>query len=165
MPVTTLTTCLWFDGQAEEAARFYTGIFKDSRIITNLAYTDAGSDTHGQKPGSVMIVEWEMLGQRFVGLNGGPMFKHSEAVSFQIDCDTQEELDRYWDQLGAGGDASRQQCGWLADKFGVAWQVVPAVLKSYMASGDQGGAARVTEAMMKMKKMDIEALDAAFRGQ
>lgn len=164
MPVTSLTTCLWFDGQAEEAARFYTSIFKGSKIITDVAYTEAGSGTHGQKPGSLMIVEWEMLGQRFVGLNGGPMFKHSEAVSFQIDCDTQAELDDYWGKLGEGGDESRQRCGWLADKFGVAWQIVPVVLKKYLASGDRDGAARVTQAMMEMRKMDIAALDAAFRG-
>lgn len=165
MPISKFTTCLWFDGQAEEAAQLYTSVFPDSKITHRQHYTATGQDIHGQKPGSLMVVEFEINGQQFVGLNGGPLFKHSEAVSFQIDCDDQAEIDHYWEKLGEGGDPARRQCGWLADRFGVAWQVVPKALKEMLSSDDKAAADRATEAMMGMKKMDIAGLRKAFEGK
>jgi predicted 3-demethylubiquinone-9 3-methyltransferase (glyoxalase superfamily) len=164
MSLNKITTCLWFDGQAEEAANHYTSIFKNSSIITTQRYTDAGTETHGREPGSVMVVEFELNGQRFVGLNGGPHFKFSPAISFQIDCHDQDEVDYYWEKLGEGGDESTRQCGWLADKFGVSWQVVPTVLKKLLGDEDKAKVKRVTAAMMSMKKLDIAGLEKARDG-
>ena len=159
-----LTICLWFDGQAENAADFYTKVFRDSKIQDTLRYSEAGQDVHKRPPGSVMTIEFELNGQSFVALNGGPEFKFNEAISLQVDCDTQEEVDYYWNALSEGGDPKAQQCGWLKDKFGVSWQVVPRVLTRMMKDGDQGKADRVMEAMLPMKKIDIAALERAYAG-
>ncbi|HEV7815336.1 MAG TPA: VOC family protein, partial [Janthinobacterium sp.] len=121
--IQTITPCLWFADQAEEAANFYTGIFPNSRISTMSRYGEAGREVHGQAAGSVMVVAFELDGQAFTALNGGPVFQFNEAVSFVIRCETQQEVDHYWERLSAGGDARAQQCGWLKDKYGLSWQV------------------------------------------
>lgn len=164
MPISKLTPCLWFDGQAEPAAKFYTSIFKNSKITATAHYGDAGKEHHGQKAGSVMTVAFELEGQSFVGLNGGPIFKISEAISFQIDCETQEEVDYYWEKLNEGGDPECQACGWLKDKFGVSWQVVPSMLTRLITHPDKAASQRMMAAMMEMKKLDIAKLQAAFDG-
>lgn len=156
-----ITPCLWFDHQAEDAARFYCGIFPGSGIVSVTRYTSAGFEFHGKPAGSVMTVSFELDGQPFVGLNGGPVFQFSEAVSFQIGCADQAEVDHYWEKLGAGGDPAAQQCGWLKDKFGVSWQVVPYVLTELLSQPDAAVAQRVTQAMLQLKKLDIEALTQA----
>ncbi len=152
-----ITPCLWFDNQAEEAATFYTGIFKNSKITAVTRYTEAGREIHGKEPGSVLTVEFVLDGQTFTALTGGPLFQINEAVSFQIPCATQQEIDRYWDTLTAGG--SPGQCGWLKDKYGVSWQVVPAGLPQLLT--DPAKAERVLTALMGMTKLDIAALQAA----
>jgi predicted 3-demethylubiquinone-9 3-methyltransferase (glyoxalase superfamily) len=157
--------CLWFDTQAEEAARFYASIFKDSKIGTISRYTEAGYEIHRRPAGSVLTVEFELNGQPFTALNGGPEFKFNEAISFQIMCETQEEVDHYWNKLGAGGDPRSQQCGWLKDKFGLSWQVVPKVLIEMVNDPDREKANRAMEAMLKMKKLDISELERAFEGE
>jgi len=156
-----ITPCLWFDDQAEEAARFYTSIFENSRIGRIARYSETGQEIHGKKPGSVMTIEFELEGQPFTALNGGPIFKFTEAISFQIHCRSQDEVDYYWEKLGSGGDPAAQQCGWLKDKFGVSWQVVPVALIELLSSGDAVRAQRATQAMFKMKKLDIRQLEAA----
>jgi predicted 3-demethylubiquinone-9 3-methyltransferase (glyoxalase superfamily) len=156
--------CLWFDSQAEEAARFYTGIFKNSKIGTITRYTEAGREAHGRPAGTVMTVEFELNGQTFTALNGGPHFKFNEAVSFQIMCRTQEEVDHYWNKLSQGGDPNAQQCGWLKDKYGLSWQVVPTVLVELMKDPDKEKSGRTMEAMLQMKKLDIAALKRAYEG-
>jgi predicted 3-demethylubiquinone-9 3-methyltransferase (glyoxalase superfamily) len=161
----SITPCLWFDTQAEEAARYYTSIFKDSRIGTISRYSDAGHEVHGRSAGSVMTVEFELNGQPFTALNGGPHFKFNEAVSFQIMCRTQEEVDHYWNQLSQGGDPNAQQCGWLKDKYGLSWQVVPVVLLEMMTDPDREKSDRAMEAMLQMKKLDIAGLERAFEGE
>jgi predicted 3-demethylubiquinone-9 3-methyltransferase (glyoxalase superfamily) len=160
-----ITPCLWFDSQAEEAARYYTGIFKNSRIGKISRYTEAGHEVHGRPAGSVMTVEFELNGQPFTALNGGPVFKFNEAVSFQIMCRTQEEVDHYWTQLTQGGDPKAQQCGWLKDKYGLSWQVVPTVLAELMSDPDREKAGCVMEALLPMKKLDIAVLHRAFEGE
>jgi predicted 3-demethylubiquinone-9 3-methyltransferase (glyoxalase superfamily) len=165
MTAPALTPCLWFDTQAEEAARYYTGIFKNSRIGTISRYGEAGREVHGGTPGTVMTVEFELNGLTFTALNGGPHFKFNEAVSFQIMCRTQEEVDHYWNQLSQGGDPKAQQCGWLKDKYGLSWQVVPTVLVEMMSDPDRKKAGRAMEAMLQMKKLDIAALQRAYEGQ
>jgi len=157
--------CLWFDTQAEEAARFYTGIFNNSRIGTITRYTEAGREVHGRPAGSVMTVEFEVNGQPFTALNGGPHFKFNEAISFQIMCGTQEEVDHYWNKLSQGGDPSAQQCGWLKDKYGLSWQIVPTVLVEMMSDPDKEKSGRAMEAMLQMKKLDIAALKRAYEGR
>jgi predicted 3-demethylubiquinone-9 3-methyltransferase (glyoxalase superfamily) len=159
-----IVPCLWFDTQAEEAARFYTGIFPNSRIGTISRYGEAGQDVHGRPPGSVMVVEFELNGQPFTALNGGPHFRFNEAISFQIMCRTQEEVDHYWNRLSEGGDPAAQQCGWLKDKYGVSWQVVPTVVAEMMSHPDREKSERAMEALLKMKKLDIAALQRAFAG-
>jgi predicted 3-demethylubiquinone-9 3-methyltransferase (glyoxalase superfamily) len=149
---------LWFDGQAEEAAEYYCSIFPDSRVVTVARYTEAGPGPAG----SVMTVEWELNGQRFVGINGGPQFRFSEAVSFQITCDTQEELDSYWERLSAGGEEG--PCGWLKDRYGLSWQVVPPGMDELFSDPDPSRAQRAMQAMFGMKKLDIAALRAAADG-
>ena len=146
---------LWFDTEAEDAAQFYTSVFPESRIIGVTRYGEAGP----REAGSVMTVEWELEGQRFVGINGGPEFKFDEAVSFQILCDDQDEVDYYWEKLTDGG--AEVQCGWLRDRFGLAWQVVPRILPELAADEDPERARRVIEAMLGMQKLDIAALQAA----
>jgi predicted 3-demethylubiquinone-9 3-methyltransferase (glyoxalase superfamily) len=162
--IKTISPCLWFDGQAEDAARFYTAIFPNSRIVNVAHYGEAGREVHGRTPGSVMTVEFELDGQRFTALNGGPHFKFSEAVSFQIGCETQADVDYFWQKLSAGGDPNAQQCGWLKDKFGLSWQVVPTILPALMLDPDQEKSERAMTAMMQMKKLDIAALERAARG-
>jgi predicted 3-demethylubiquinone-9 3-methyltransferase (glyoxalase superfamily) len=157
-----IAPCLWFDDQAEEAAKFYTGIFKNSRIVETARYTEAGREVHGRPPGSVMTVSFELEGQPFTALNGGPVFKFTEAISFQVSCETQEEVDHYWGRLSAGGDAAAQQCGWLKDRFGVSWQVVPRVLPEMLMDPDPAKAGRVMDALLPMKKLDIAALKRAY---
>ncbi len=146
--------CLWFDNQAEEAAIFYTSVFKNSEMGVISRYTEEGKEIHGQPAGSVLTVSFLINGQPFTALNGGPLFTFSEAVSFQVFCDTQEEIDYYWDRLTEGG--SEGQCGWLKDKFGVSWQIVPAILPGLLS--DQVKAGKVTEAFMQMKKFEIGKL-------
>jgi predicted 3-demethylubiquinone-9 3-methyltransferase (glyoxalase superfamily) len=160
-----IVACLWFDSQAEEAARFYAGIFKNSRIGKISRYTEAGREAHGRPAGSVMTVEFELNGQPFTALNGGPHFKFNEAVSFQIMCQTQEEVDHYWNKLSQGGDPNAQQCGWVKDKYGLSWQVVPTVLVELMSDPDREKAGRAMEAMLSMKKLDIAALKRAVEGK
>jgi predicted 3-demethylubiquinone-9 3-methyltransferase (glyoxalase superfamily) len=160
-----ITPCLWFDSQAEEAARFYTGIFKNSKLGKISRYSDAGREVHGQPEGRVMTVEFELNGQPFTALNGGPHFKFNEAVSFQIMCRDQEEVDYYWNKLTPGGDPKAQQCGWLKDKFGLSWQVVPTRLAELMSDSDREKAGRTMEALLKMKKLDIAELERAHDGE
>jgi predicted 3-demethylubiquinone-9 3-methyltransferase (glyoxalase superfamily) len=157
-----ISNCLWFDTQAEEAANYYTGIFKNSRITQTLRYSTAGQETHRKAPGSVMTVSFELDGQRFTALNGGPEFKFTPAISFEIHCETQEEIDYYWQRLTAGGDPKAQVCGWLSDKFGVAWQVVPANINELFEDSESPGAQAAMEAMLKMKKLDMAALQEAY---
>ena len=165
MTIQAITPCLWFDSQAEEATRFYTGIFKDSKIVAITRYPEAGQEIHGRAPGSVMTVEFELNGQPFTALNGGPHFKFNEAVSFQVMCETQEDVDHYWNRLGQGGDPSAQQCGWLKDKYGLSWQVVPTGMGEMLNDPDREKANRAMEAMMQMKKLDVAELRRAFEGE
>ena len=158
-----IAPCLWFDSQAEEAARFYTGIFRNSKIVATSHYGEAGQEIHGRKPGSVMTVAFELEGQSFTALNGGPVFKFNEAVSFQVMCDNQDEVDEYWNKLSAGGDLQAQQCGWLKDRFGVSWQVVPRVLPDMLMDPDPARSQRVMSAVLKMKKLDIAELMRAYQ--
>lgn len=154
------TTCLWFDGQAEEAANFYVSVFKDSSIGSTLRYTEAGPGPVG----SVLTVEFVANGQKFVALNGGPEFKFSEAISFQIDCEDQAEVDYYWDKLVEGG-GEHGPCGWLKDRFGVSWQVNPVRLTEMLLDPDQAKADRAMKAMLAMGKLDIAELEKAFAGE
>jgi predicted 3-demethylubiquinone-9 3-methyltransferase (glyoxalase superfamily) len=160
-----ITPCLWFDNQAEEAARYYTGIFKNSKIGAISRYGEAGREVHGQKPGTVMTIEFELNGQPFTALNGGPIFKFNEAISFQIMCKTQEEVDHYWNKLSEGGDKEAQQCGWLKDKYGLSWQVVPTVLAEMLSDPDKEKSGRAMEALLQMKKLDIAELKRAYEGK
>ncbi|MBT2595027.1 VOC family protein [Arthrobacter sp. ISL-72] len=153
-----ITTCLWFDTQAEEAAEFYVSVFDGSRILNVARYGDGGPGPAGQ----VMTVEFEIEGRKFMGLNGGPAFRFNEAVSFVIDCSSQEEVDRYWSALTAEGEES--QCGWLKDKFGVSWQVVPSVMSRLLGGPDREGAQRAMQAMLGMRKLQISELQAAYDG-
>ena len=162
--VQKITPCLWFDDQAEEAAKFYTAIFKNSKIASIARYGKAGREVHGKPAGSVMIVAFELDGQTFTALNGGPTFKFNEAISFQINCDTQEEVDYYWEKLSEGGDEKAQQCGWLKDKYGVSWQVVPTVLPEMVNNPDSEKSQRAMSAMLQMKKIDIAELKRAYAG-
>ena len=159
-----LQPCLWFDDQAEQAAKFYTGIFKNARIVGITRYGKAGPEVHHRPAGSVMTVEFQLEGQTFTALNGGPVFKFNEAISFEVHCETQDEIDYYWDKLSAGGDAKAQQCGWLKDKFGVSWQVVPHGMADMLADESSEKSQRAFEAMMRMKKVDIAALQRAYNG-
>ena len=158
-----ITPCLWFDTEAEDAAKLYVSIFPNSKIDTVSRFPDAGQDVHGKPAGSVMVVAFELDGQPFTALNGGPQFKHSEAVSFQVMCETQGDVDHYWNALTANG-GQEGPCGWLKDKFGVSWQVVPAAIPRMMSDPDPAKPARVMQAFMQMKKMDIAALERAYRG-
>jgi len=160
-----ITPCLWFDDQAEEAVKFYTAIFRNSRIVKITRYGEAGRDVHGKPAGTVMAVAFELDGQTFTALNGGPVFKFNEAVSFQVNCETQEEVDYFWEKLTEGGDEKAQQCGWLKDKYGVSWQVVPTILTEMIADPDSEKSQRAMGAMLRMKKIDIDALRRAYVGQ
>jgi len=156
-----ITPCLWFDDQAEQAAKFCTEIFKNSKIKKISRYGKEGYEIHHRPEASVMTVEFELDGQSFTALNGGPVFKFNEAVSFQVDCATQEEVDYYWEKLSEAGDEKAQQCGWLKDKYGLAWQNVPRVLVDMLKDPDEKKSQRVMAAMLKMKKIDIETLKRA----
>ena len=156
-----ITPCLWFDSEAEEAAKFYTSIFPSSRITMTSHYGEAGKQVHGRTPGSVMTVAFELDGQPFTALNGGPMFRITEAISFQVSCETQQDIDYFWDRLSSGGDEKAQQCGWLKDRFGVSWQIVPAVLPRLLADPASPKSQNAMQAMLSMKKLDIEKLEQA----
>ena len=158
-----IAPCLWFDTQAEEAAAFYTSIFEDSRIKKISRYGEAGRDVHGKAPGSVMTVEFEIEGQTFVALNGGPHFKFTEAVSFQVQCDSQEEIDYFWVRLSHDGQEG--SCGWLKDKYGVSWQIVPSALPQMLMDADRAKSERAMAALMTMKKFDVAALQRAYAGR
>jgi predicted 3-demethylubiquinone-9 3-methyltransferase (glyoxalase superfamily) len=160
-----VTPFLWFDDQAEEAAEFYTSIFKNSKIGRTTRYGKEGYEIHGKPAGTAMTVEFEIDGQPFTALNGGPVFQFNEAISFQVLCDTQEEVDYYWHKLSEGGDEKAQQCGWLKDKYGVSWQIVPTILSELVGDSDSEKSQRVMKAMLQMKKMDIEALERAYEGR
>lgn len=162
--VRAIAPCLWFDTQAEEAARFYTAIFTNSKIVSVAHYAEEGREMHQKPPGSVMIVSFELCGQPFTALNGGPYVKFNEAISFQVSCDTQKELDYHWEKLGEGGDVNAQQCGWLKDKFGVSWQIVPSILSQIFSGSDPEGCGRAMNALMQMKKLDIQQLQQAYDG-
>jgi predicted 3-demethylubiquinone-9 3-methyltransferase (glyoxalase superfamily) len=157
-----ITPCLWFDDQAEEAAEFYTGIFRNSKIVKIARYGEAGHEIHGKPAGTVMTVAFELDGQAFTALNGGPMFKFNEAISFQVNCETQEEVDYYWEKLSEGGDENAQQCGWLKDKFDASWQIVPSVLLEMINDANSEKSQRAMEAMLQMKKIDIDVLTRAY---
>jgi len=152
-----ITPFLWFDGQAEEAVGFYTSIFKNSRIDGVTRYGDAGP---GPK-GSVMTIAFELEGQKFTAINGGPVFKFTEAISFVVNCETQQEVDQYWDQLSAGG--KEVQCGWVKDRYGLSWQIVPTVLITMLQDKDAERSQRVMRAMLQMVKIDIAGLEKAYR--
>lgn len=154
-----ITPCLWFDDQAEEAAKFYTTVFDNSGIVNITRYGEAGHEVHGKPAGTVLTVAFELDGQPFTALNGGPMFKFNEAISFQVNCETQEELDYFWDKLSEDGE--KGQCAWLKDKFGVSWQIVPTILIEMLNDPHPEKAERVMEAMLQMKKIDIDELKRA----
>ena len=156
-----ITPCLWFDDQAEEAAKYYVGIFKNSKITNVARYTNAGQEIHKRPAGSVMIVEFVLDGQTFTALNGGPVFKFNEAISLQVYCESQAEIDYYWEKLSQGGDEKAQQCGWLKDKYGLSWQVVPNIIGELFNDHTSAKAQRAMTAMLQMKKIDIEKLKRA----
>jgi len=160
-----ITPCLWFDNQAEEAARLYTSIFKNSRMGRIARYGKAGFEIHGRPEGTVMTVEFEINGQAFTALNGGPAFKFNEAMSLQVYCETQEEVDHYWEKLSEGGDEKAQQCGWLKDKYGVSWQIVPTALLRMLADKDSRISDSVMAVVLQMKKPDIARLERAYARQ
>ena len=160
-----ITPFLWFDHQAEDAAEFYTAIFKNSKVLSVARYDEAAAKAAGRPTGSVMVVEFELEGQKFTALNGGPHFNFTEAVSFVVNCKTQEEVDHYWQKLSAGGDENAQQCGWLKDKFGLSWQVVPTGLVEMLQDKDSKKSARVMQAMLRMKKLDLRTLQNAYDGK
>lgn len=159
-----ITPCLWFDTQAEEAARFYCSVFKKSQFGRISHYPDAGQSVHGRAAGSVLTVEFELEGMPFLALNAGPQFKFDEAISFQVHCKTQEEIDYYWRALTAGG-GEEGPCGWLKDKFGLSWQVAPDFMGDILTGPDRAAAARVMTAFMAMKKFDIATINKAFKGE
>ena len=161
----TITPCLWFDSNAEEAVNFYISIFRNSRIKKIARYGDAGHEIHKRPSGSVLTIEFELNGQTFTALNGGPLFRFNEAISFQVACESQEEIDYYWDKLSESGDKNAQQCGWLKDKFGVSWQIVPSVLKTMLVDNDPARTNRVMSALLEMKKLDLATLKNAFENK
>jgi predicted 3-demethylubiquinone-9 3-methyltransferase (glyoxalase superfamily) len=157
-----ITPFLWFDTQAEEAVKFYTVIFKNSKVGAISRYDEEGAKASGRPKGTVMTIEFQLEGQKFTALNGGPIFKFTEAVSFAVNCETQEEVDHFWEKLSAGGHKS--QCGWLKDKFGLSWQVVPTVLIDMLQDKDPAKSQRVMHAMLQMTKLDIKKLKQAYKG-
>ena len=159
-----IAPCLWFDNQAEEAATFYVSVFKNSKIVSIARYGKAGQETHKRPAGSVMTVAFELDGQSFTALNGGPEFRFNEAISLQVNCNNQEEVDYYWNKLSKSGDPKAQQCGWLKDKYGLSWQVVPTVLPEMLKDHESQKAQRAMEAMLRMKKIDIRELERAVAG-
>ncbi len=159
-----ITPNLWFDTQAEEAASFYVSIFPNSEVKRVSRYSEAGAAVSGMKKDSVMTVAFELDGQEVIALNGGPVFKFNEAVSLVVNCRTQKEVDHYWEKLSEGGDEKAQQCGWLKDKYGLSWQVVPTALGEMMQDKDSTKRERVMAALLKMKKLDIGLLKKAYEG-
>jgi predicted 3-demethylubiquinone-9 3-methyltransferase (glyoxalase superfamily) len=157
-----ITPCLWFDSNAEEAVNFYTSIFKDSKIGNISRYGEAGYEIHRKPAGTVLTIEFELNGRAFTALNGGPMFKFNEAISFQVGSESQEEVDYYWDKLSEGGDKNAQRCGWLKDKYGVSWQIVPTVLGKMLQDKDAKKSESVMKALLQMKKLDIKTLKQAY---
>jgi predicted 3-demethylubiquinone-9 3-methyltransferase (glyoxalase superfamily) len=157
-----ITSCLWFDQQAEEAVNFYVSLFKNSKIVNVARYDEASAQASGQPKGSVMTVTFQLEGQEFMALNGGPAFKFTEAISFIVNCETQEEVDRLWNALTQGGE--EVQCGWLKDKYGLSWQIVPTILEELLSDPDPVKAQRVMQAMLQMKKLDIAGLRRAYAG-
>jgi len=153
---------LWFDNQAEEAVKFYTSVFRKSTIKNIIRYGKGGFEIHKQPEGRVMTMEFEIEGQSFVALNGGPVFKFTEAISFQVMCDTQEEVDYYWSELTPGGDEKARQCGWLKDKYGISWQIIPKELSKYIGGRDPGKAQSAVQAMLQMKKIEIDEIKKAY---
>jgi predicted 3-demethylubiquinone-9 3-methyltransferase (glyoxalase superfamily) len=160
--MTAITPCLWFDDQAEQAAQFYTSIFKNSKILNVARFPAVGQEIHGKAAGSVMTVDFELDGQRYTALNGGPQFKFSEAISLQVECHSQAEIDYFWQKLGAGGQDS--QCGWLNDRYGLSWQIVPRQMREWMTDKDPAKSARVMQALLKMSKLDLGTLQKAHAG-
>jgi predicted 3-demethylubiquinone-9 3-methyltransferase (glyoxalase superfamily) len=160
-----ITPCLWFDHHAEEAVNFKTSIFKHSKIGRVAHYGEDAAKVSGRPAGSVMTIEFQLDGQDFVALNGGPVFKFNEAVSFQVHCKTQEEVDHYWEHLSKGGDRQAQQCGWLKDKYGVSWQIVPTALVEMLQDKDPEKTNRVMKAILQMGKIDIKHLEHAYGGK
>jgi predicted 3-demethylubiquinone-9 3-methyltransferase (glyoxalase superfamily) len=163
--IQVISPCLWFDKQGEEAARFYVSVFKKGKIVSVVRYPAVGKEIHGGEPGSVMIVEFVLNGLPFTALNGGPIFKFNEAVSLQVFCRTQEEIDYYWEKLGEGGDPNARQCGWLKDRYGLSWQIVPEGMAEMLRNPKSKATERAFAAMMEMKKLDIAALQAAYKGK
>lgn len=159
-----IVPCLWFDDQAEAAATFYTGIFPNARILRTTRYGSEGFEIHGREEGSVMTVEFELDGQGFTALNGGPVFRFTEAVSFQVLCEDQDEVDYYWARLTEGGDEQAQQCGWLKDRFGLSWQVVPRGLPELLGEPGSEKSQRAMRALLQMKKIDLNAIRDAYEG-
>ena len=160
--INKITPNLWFDKNAEEAVNFYISIFKNSDIERITRYGKEGFEVHGMPEGTVMTIDFSLDGQNFVALNGGPVFKFNEAVSLIISCNSQEEVDHFWNKLSEGGDPNAQVCGWVKDKFGLSWQVTPKILQDMIGSKDTEKAGKVMSAMLKMKKIDIETLEKAF---
>jgi predicted 3-demethylubiquinone-9 3-methyltransferase (glyoxalase superfamily) len=157
-----ITSCLWFDNQAEEAANFYTSVFKNSRIGKVSHFGEEGFEVHKRPAGSVMTVQFFLENQEFTALNGGPAFKFNEAISLIVNCETQQEIDYYWEKLGEGGDINAQQCGWLKDRFGLSWQVVPTFLSEAFSSRTSEGTEHMMKAMLQMKKLDLAKLKKAY---
>ena len=160
-----ITPCLWFDDQAEEAVGFYTSIFENSKVVATSRYGEEGREIHGKPAGTVLTVAFELDGQAFTALNGGPIFKFNEAISLQVSCETQQELDQYWAKLSQGGDPEAQQCGWLKDRYGLSWQIVPRVLAEMMSGPVSEKTERVMKALLQMKKIDIGELQRAYAGR
>jgi len=158
-----ITPCLWFEDKAEEAVTFYTSIFKNSKIVNIARYGEAGAEISGRPKGTVMTMTFQLEGQEFMALNGGPQFKFTEAISFVVNCQTQEEVDEYWEKLSDGGQ--EVQCGWLKDKYGLSWQIVPTILGEMLNDPDPKKAERVMKAMLQMKKIDIKGLKQAYEHQ
>lgn len=159
-----ITPFLWFDSQAEEAANFYTTIFKNSKIVSITRYGVEAAEASGRPKGTVMTIAFQLEGQDFVALNGGPHFKFTEAISFVVNCESQHEVDYHWEKLSEGGDAKAQQCGWLKDKYGVSWQIVPRLLVELLNDQNPEESRRFMKVMLQMKKIDIETLKQASKG-
>ncbi len=165
IPQQKISPHLWFATEAEEAAKFYCSVFKDSKILNTNYYTEEGFEIHKMPAGSVLTVEFMLEGQKFMALNGGPLFKFNESVSFVVHCSTQNEIDYYWESLRQAGDPAAQQCGWLKDKFGLSWQIVPIQLDQMMLDKDKNRFNRVMHVMLQMKKLDIARLEAAYKDE
>ena len=160
--IAQIVPCLWFDGRAEQAVDFYCGIFANSRVTTVSRYTEVGQAQHRQQPGTVMMIAFELNGQTFHALNGGPLFQFTPALSLEVLCEDQAEIDHFWERLGDGGNTDAQQCGWLQDRYGLSWQIVPRALIAMLGDAASPPAQRVLGAVMTMKKLDLAALERAY---